>query len=295
VIAAAVLAGDPLRPGSVLSAWRLDYGITGALIATAALYMAGVRRVLRRTRGGGLWRRTVFFLSGLGVIYLALQSPVDAYSDLLLSVHMVQHLLLTMVAPPLLLAGAPVTLALQVASPGARRRILLPVLHGRVVRFAASPILGWGLFAAVLWGTHFSSLYEAALESSRIHVLEHAAYLVAALLFWRPVLAVDPAPGSGRLSHPARILYLFLAMPQTTFLGLAIYGSDRILYPLYIRASLLVGVNPISDQHLAGAIMWVSSMVLFLPILAYVLFDWMGREERKGERIDARLARSRAD
>jgi putative membrane protein len=294
VIAGTALAGDPARLGTILSSWQLDYGITSGLIVSAGLYVWGVRRVRRRSGVGSHQRsRTVLFASGLGVIYLALQSPIDTYSGLLLSVHMVQHLMLTMVAPPLLLAGAPITLALQAASTETRRRILLPVLRSRAVRFASLPALGWGLFAAVMWATHFSSFYETALENGRIHILEHAAYLGAALLFWRPVIAVDPAPA--RLSHPARIFYLFLAMPVTTFLGLAIYGSDRLLYPAYLRASLLVGANPLSDQHLAGAIMWVSSMVLLLPALGYVLVDWMRREDREGERVDARLARASAD
>src|SRR5207245_2515294 len=149
VIAGTPLAGDPARLGTILRSWQLDYGITSALIVSAGLYVWGVRRVRRRSGVGSHQRsRTVLFVSGLGVIYLALQSPIDTYSGLLLSVHMVQHLMLTMVAPPLLLAGAPITLALQAASTETRRRILLPVLRSRAVRFASLPALGWGLFVA---------------------------------------------------------------------------------------------------------------------------------------------------
>jgi putative copper resistance protein D len=149
--------------------------------------------------------------------------------------------------------------------------------------------VSWGLFVAAMWATHFSPFYELSLQHEWIHSFEHATYLVTALLFWWPVLGVDPAPS--RMSHPARLLYLFLAMPQSTFLGLAIYGSSRLLYLHYARASALVGVSALSDQHLAGALMWTSGMLLLLPALGFVLWDWMRREEREGERIDARLAR----
>ena len=139
-------------------------------------------------------------------------------------------------------------------------------------------ILAAGTFAIVMWGTHFTGLYELALERQSVHALEHLVYLVAALLFWWPVLAVDPSPT--RLPHAGRILYLFAAMPVTGFLGLAIYGSDRVLYSHYLWASGRLGVSALADQHLGGAIMWVSAMVVMLPALGKVLFDWLDAEDR---------------
>jgi cytochrome c oxidase assembly factor CtaG len=160
------------------------------------------------------------------------------------------------------------------------------VLHSRVVKAISHPVVAWSLFAIVMWASHFSPLYERALENESIHGLEHLMYLAAALLFWWPVVGIDPAPN--RLSHPARILYLFLSMPQTALLGLAIYESDRLLYPHYLVSSARLGLSALGDQHLAGAIMWTTGMFFTVPALALVLLDWMRREEREAARMDAR-------
>jgi putative copper resistance protein D len=153
-------------------------------------------------------------------------------------------------------------------------------------------MLGWTAFAVVLWGAHLPSLYDAALRNEGIHWLEHAAFLGSALLFWWPVVGLDPNPS--RLSHPGRLLYLFLAMPMMAVLGLAISGSDRLVYRYYGLASPAIGVSPIADQHLAGALMWEGGMLVMVVALSAVLLDWMRRDERDAERTDARLARSRS-
>jgi cytochrome c oxidase assembly factor CtaG len=265
--------------------WRFD-PLTLAILSTAALSYGYWARVAGFRR-----HRARYFYAGLIVLFVALVSPVDGYADRLLSVHMVQHLLLTLVAPPLLLLGAPVTLALQASSDRFRKGVVLPLLRSRGIKLLSHPAVGWVAFAAVLWGSHFSPLYEAALRSRGLHALEHAAYLGSALLFWWPVVGKDPSPT--RLSPPARLLYLFLAMPQMTFLGLAIYGSDRVLYPHYLVTSARLGTSALSDQHLAGALMWTSGMFLLVPALGLVLMSWLDREDREAERIDRSLLRTR--
>jgi putative membrane protein len=273
--------------GTVLRSWSIQPAVLLPLVDAALLYVWLLRRV--RSRSSRSYRRETWcFMSGLAVIAFALLSPIGRYSDQLLSVNMVEHLLLMMVAPPLLLLGAPVTLALQASGPSLRKRYLVPLLRSRTVRFLSSPILAWGLFAGVLWVSHFSSLYERTLESGAVHDLEHVLYLFAALLFWRPVVAKDPAPG--RLSGPARLFYLFLAMPVTAFLGMVIYGSDHVLYSHYATATAALGISPLGDQQLGGAIMWVSAMVAMLPALGLVLYEWLDREDREASRADARLA-----
>ncbi len=273
---------------AILRAWTFPPVSVIGLLLLAGGYARGTQLVRRNSGHAYPRRRRACFFAGVVVLALCLLSPIDTYSDLLLSVHMAQHLLMTMVAAPLLLLGGPVTLALQSASPEARRRYLLPVLHSRIIKTLTNPVVAWCAFAVVMWGSHFTPLYERALENQSVHAAEHLLYLGSALMFWWPVVGIDPAPS--RLSHPARILYLFLAMPQTTFLGLAIYGSDRVLYPHYLVATARLGISPLADQHLAGALMWVSAMVLLLPALAWVLLEWMDREEREGERADRRLA-----
>jgi putative membrane protein len=256
------------------------------LVAAALVSMLGVRRA-RAAHGPGAvsWRRIALLLGGLATVAVALESPVDALATTRFSVHMLQHLLLTLVAAPLLVLARPVTLALQASSPATRRRLLLPALRSRPVATVTSPPVAWCGFALVLWASHFSPLYEAALNNPGLHALEHLAYLGTAVLFWSAVAAVDPAPS--RLSPPARLLFLFLAMPQMTFLGLAIYGAKHALYPAYGT-----GAAALADQRLAGALMGGGGVLVFLPAVAVLLLDWWEREERSAARADARLDRA---
>jgi cytochrome c oxidase assembly factor CtaG len=260
--------------------------VASLLVAAAVLWLVAAGRV-RAARGPSAvsWRRTALLLGGLGAIAVALESPVDALAATRFSVHMTQHLLLTLVAAPLLVLARPVTLALQASSPATRRRLLLPALHSRPLAALTSPPVAWCAFALVMWASHFSPLYQAALTDPALHALEHLAFLGSAVLFWSVVAAADPAPG--RLSPPGRILYLFLAMPQMTFLGLAIYGARHALYPAY-------GTGPaaLADQRLAGALMGGSGVLVFLPAVGLLLLDWWAREERAAARADARLDRA---
>jgi cytochrome c oxidase assembly factor CtaG len=267
----------------VVTAWTFDPTVVAALVATGLVYLQGVQRVRRPDRK--LVGRAACFLGGLAVLWLALQSPIDTYADLRLSTHMVQHLLLTMVAAPLLVLGAPVTLALRASTPAFRHRWLLPLLRSWPVRLLTAPLVSWAQFALVLWASHFSPLYEAALRSGGVHALEHLLYVASAVLFWSPVVGIDPSPK--RLSHPARLLYLFLAMPQASFLGLALWGTSRVLYPSY--QAPLGPAAALDDQHLAGTIMGSAGMLVMVPALGLVFLNWLQREEREAARIDARL------
>jgi putative copper resistance protein D len=281
-------ASDINNPWVMLRSWTWDPLVVAGVGLGLWWYLRAVAR-LRPARWPG-WRSRCF-VAGNVVLILALLSPVDVYAELLLSVHMVQHLLLTMVAPPLLLLGAPLTLAIRTVRPS-DREILLRFLHGRVVGFLSQPLLGWGLFVAVLWASHLPAFYDATIRSTPLHAGEHLVYLVTALMLWRPMVASDPAPS--RLSHPARLLCLFLLMPQMTFLGLAIYGSNTPIYAPYVATSVLFGTTAVADQHLAGAIMWASGMLFMVPAMAVVLVDWMRTDEREAARSDARLDRAEA-
>jgi cytochrome c oxidase assembly factor CtaG len=206
-------------------------------------------------------------------------------------VHMVQHVLLEFVAAPLLLAGAPITLALRAATPPIRRA-LLAVLQGRVVHALAFPVVAWVLFAAVNWGWHFSVLYDQALENEALHYFQHATFVAAALLFWWPVIGADPSPW--RLPHPARLVYLFLALPQNSFLGVALLSASTVLYPHYVTNARDWGIPPLDDQALGGVLMWVVGDLAFVGGMLLVVALWMRQEDRRTARLDARLAAERA-
>jgi len=144
----------------------------------------------------------------------------------------------------------------------------------------------------VNWGWHFSVFYDQALESVPLHYFQHATFFGAALLFWWPAIGVDPSPW--RLPHPVRLLYLFLAMPQNSFLGVALLSASTVLYPHYVTNVRDWGPTPLEDQQLGGMLMWVIGDLAFLAGMAVVVLLWMRHEERRTARLDARLAAERA-
>ena len=284
-------APAPELPGLLLL-WRFEPLVLGGIVLAGIAYLGGVRWVNRAHPGHPQpARRGWFFLAGLVALVLALTSPIEAYEGQLFSVHMVQHMLIELVAAPLVLAGAPITLALRAASPSVRRR-LLAVLQSRVVHLVSFPMVAWVFFAAVNWGWHFSILYNEALENPWLHDLEHASFLAAALLFWWPAIGVDPSPW--KIPHPVRLLYLFLAMPQNSFLGVALLSAETVLYPHYVTNLRTWGPTPLDDQRLGGTLMWVGGDLAFLVAMAIVIAGWMRYEDRRTARLDARLAAERA-
>jgi putative membrane protein len=279
-------APPPELPG-VLVAWSIDpLPIAAAAVAAIAyLTFAGSVAAAHPANRPAGWR-TAAFLGGLGAILLALVSPIETYEGQLFSVHMVQHMLLELVAAPLLLLGAPVTLALRVARPSVRRR-LLAVLHSRVVAVISFPLLAWLLFAAVNWGWHLSTLYNDALENPLLHYAQHASFLAAALLFWWPVVGADPS--RWRLPYPVRLFYLFLAMPQNSFLGVALMSAPTVLYRHYLTNLRPWGPTSLADQSIGGILMWVVGDVVFLVAMGSVVAAWVRHEDRRTARLDARL------
>jgi cytochrome c oxidase assembly factor CtaG len=285
-------APAPVLP-DVLLAWSVDPTVVVPLALLAVGFVVAVRRVDRAHPGNPVPRaRTVCWLLGLAAIVVALQSPIERYDTTLFSVHMVQHILLTLVGPPLLALGAPITLLLRVARPETRRRVILPILHSWPVRAITFPVVSWLLFAFAMWGTHFSPLFDRSLEEPTVHQLEHVVYLVTAALFWWPVIGLDPNPW--RLREPARILYTFLQMPQNSFLGLAIVSATAPLYPHYASLARDWGPSPLVDQQMAGAIMWVVGDMVFLIAMLGIVVGWMRREEHDAHAADAREDRARA-
>ncbi len=200
---------------------------------------------------------------------------------------MAQHLLLTLVAAPSLLLGQPGVLALRVVSPERRRR-WLRVGHGRVGRFLSSPFVAWTLFAAAGWAIHFSPLFDAALRSRPLHAAEHALFLATALLFWWPV--VGGQPGRRPLPHPVRLLYLGVAMPQNTFLALAVLGASGVLYPHYAELGRTWGPTPLADQRQGAGLMWVAGDLILLASVLLVAEAWARHEERATERAERQSA-----
>lgn len=227
-------------------------------------------------------RRTWAFLAGMAALALGLISGIERYDTTLFSIHMVQHILLALVAAPLVALAAPVTLLLRLVTPR-KRRWLIRVLHTRLVRIVSFPVSAWLAFAAVMWVSHFSALFDAALEDPLLHDLEHGLFLGSALLFWWPAAGQDPAPF--RLGYPARIAYVFLQMTQNTFLAVVILNAPA-LYAHYATLGQPYGVDVLADQRLAAGIMWVAGDAIFLGAIMLLVAAWMRAEAQGTARAD---------
>ena len=284
---------DPPSASNLILGWDLEPVVALGLLAAAVGWWLLVRSIDRgHPEHPVAQRQRWLFLAGLAVIAVALQSGVARYDTTLFSLHMVQHLLLTLVAPPLLALAAPITQLLRAASPATRQRFLLPILHSRIVGVVGHPVVAWLVFAGVMWGTHFSVLFEQSLEDPLVHDLEHGLFLAAGLLFWWPLVAVDPAPR--RMSYPARIAYVFLQLPQGSFLAMAILFAEYPLYAHYVTLGAPYGIDALADQRLAAGIMWFVGDVIFLIATLAVLAAWMRSESRSSDAADRRIDVERA-
>ncbi len=264
---------------AVLHSWAIPHAATFALVLIAILYLRG-RWLLRRS---GLpllppWRAASFF-GGLLALWVALASPMDVFNGFVLTAHMLQHMTLMMVAPPLILLGEP----------------LIPIVRG-LPRFAArefaGPFLNWSpaqrvgralihpLFALVMMGLvnfawHTPRLYQLALDSDSWHQVEHACFLLTSLLFWWPV--VQPWPSQPQWPRWAMVPYLLVADLQNTALSAILVFSDRVLYPWYSDVPRLFGFSAQQDQAAAGAIMWVLGSLAFVVPAVIIAVQCLSR------------------
>jgi cytochrome c oxidase assembly factor CtaG len=275
----------PVPPdGPALAQWRFEPLTVFLVLAAGSLYAAAVHRV----RPARPWSsaRTAAWFGGLGVLTVALLSPVDAYAEVSFSTHMAQHLLLTIPAPILLALGAPATLALRALRLPAARR-LASALRSRPVAILTHPAVGFAVFVSVSFAVHFTPLFDAALRSQAWHAAEHALWVTAALIYWWPIVGVDPTPHP--VPYPARLLSLTLAMPATSFLALGIYGASRPLYATYAALPPPWGAAALSSQRDAAVMMWLLGNLAMVVAMLFVAAAWKRADDVRQEREDARL------
>ena len=260
-----------------------------AIWVTLAALLYG-RGAVVMSRSWPAWRSVCFAL-GLVAILLALASPIDRLVTELFSVHMVQHMLLTVVGAPLLMLGAPVRPLAQGLPMSVRRYVLRPLAANRMLRWILHllrlPLVAAALYVVGLYFWHIPVLYDAAVENYGLHVVEHLYFLASALLFWSCV--IDPEPFRSPLPYPARIVYLLLAgAAQNTILGGLLAFSSRLLYAHYEGRPEAFGLAAITDQRLGGAIMWVPGDVIFLVAASLAFFLWLRSEEEAQRLREAR-------
>jgi cytochrome c oxidase assembly factor CtaG len=255
---------------AALTSWSTPPAATLALCMLAVVYLRGWWR-LQSTGVPFVPRwRAMSFIVGLLLLWLALASPLDTFSGFVLTAHMLQHMLLMMAAPPLILMGAPLVPLVRGLPDFAAREFAGPFLNWRVSkkvgRILASPICGLVLMGVVMFAWHVPKLYELALRSAAWHETEHACFFVVALIFWWPV--VQPWPSQARSPRWTMVPYLLLADVQNTALSAILIFADRVLYPSYALMPRLFG-SALGDQAAAGAMMWVvGSLAFVLPAVA---------------------------
>lgn len=281
----------PFSVATVFTQIRLDSWIAVLLVVAAGLYLYGVHTLRAR---GDRWpvSRTVFFIvPGLGGIASVTVSGLHAYDTTLLSVHMVQHMVLSMVAPIFLALGAPVTLALRTLR-GAPRRRLLAVIHSRIAKVFTFPLVAFGLFVVNPFALYFTGLYRLTLENGAVHELLHAHFILTGCLFFWPLLGLDPLPG--RWPYPARALLMLLSVPFHTVLGLTVMQSKTLFGGDWYPSLHLAWADPFTDQRVAGGILWAGGEFISVTMIAVLVVQWIRASEREARRIDRELDRQEA-
>jgi cytochrome c oxidase assembly factor CtaG len=286
-----VSVSDALR---LLRSWEPAPVPWLAFVLTAVTYVVAARHVSRGASGQP-WPayRGWCFMAGLAVTAFALVGPPGAWDDVFFYAHMTQHILLTMLAAPLLVLGDPVLLAMRAASSETRRRWLVPCLRSRVVHALTHPIVGWVFFVGVMGVTHLPSVYDAFLEHPLLHdYVEHPLYLASGLVFFQPLLI--GTAGTRHVRHWVRLVSLFTVMIPMAMIGFFIFATPRLAYGFYGHVPRPFGPAPVGDQHLAGILMWSTSMVLSVAWLVVAGSNWMQAEElrtRRAEREPSLLPR----
>jgi putative copper resistance protein D len=277
---------------NLLTAWRFDLIFGTLAIVMAVLYLMGVRKLLAR---GDQWPmgRVVAWLAGCAVILFATSSGIGRYAAAMFSVHMEVHMMLSMLAPVLLVLGGPVTLALRslpVAGkdgvPGPREW-LLALVRSPLSKFLTNPIVALVLFVGSFYVLYFSGLFDWALDKHWAHLLMNAHFLLVGYLFYWPVIGIDPAPR--RLPHVARLGMVFASLPFHAFFGVILMGMNTVIgQEFYQRLALTWNTDLLSDQRLGGGIAWAAGELPLLIVLVALLVQWARADDREARRQDRR-------
>jgi putative copper resistance protein D len=272
--------------------WRFDLIFGTAAAVLALLYVLGVRRLRLR---GDRWPvgRTVGWLSGCAALLVATSSGIGRYGPAMFSVHMAEHMILSMLVPILLVLGAPVTLALRALPPAGRanppgpREWLLAGVHSPPARVLTHPLVALALFVGSYYALYFSDLFAAALPQHPAHVLMNVHFVLTGLLFFWPLIGVDPAPR--RLPPAARLGIMFASVPFHAFFGVALMSSNTVIGESFYRALALPWVeDPLRDQQLGGGLAWASGEIPLLLVVIVMLVQWARIDDRAARRDDRR-------
>jgi cytochrome c oxidase assembly factor CtaG len=287
VIAALVDSGLPPLGGSQFFSTQFDFVPVAMIVVALVLYLWGVQRNnALHPRHPWSKGKTAAWIGALFCTAVAICSFVGVYDGELFWDHMVQHLILIMVAAPLFAIASPLDLAWR-STTGTAHVVVTEALRSRVARILGNPFVAFILYAVVIPVSHLTSWYNLTLEHESVHNAEHLAFLLVGYLFWRQIFGSDP--NEHRL-HPAlQFFYLFMAIPIDTFTGLSLAGASHELFPAYLATHRTWGPSYVTDLHVGGDIMWVVGDTLMLWPMIPVALRWMHMDERRADRIDREL------
>ncbi|MEV4331389.1 cytochrome c oxidase assembly protein [Streptomyces sp. NPDC049597] len=261
--------------------------LVGCLLALG-LYGWGVVRLRGR---GDAWpvSRTVWFVVGVLSVALVMCTKLNDYGMVMFSVHMVQHMVISMLSPIVILLGAPITLALRalpVAGRGRKgpRELLLMLLHSRYMRVVTHPAFTIPLFIASLYGLYFTPLFDFLMESRPGHIAMMLHFLAVGLVFFWPIMGVDPGPH--RPGYVMRMLELFAGMPFHAFFGIALMMATAPMVGAYENPPASLGIDALADQNAAGGIAWAFSEIPSVLVLIALVFQWYRSDQRQAKRRD---------
>jgi cytochrome c oxidase assembly factor CtaG len=273
-----------------VTSWAIEPVVLAVLVVLAAVYLGAAARLRRRGDRWPIGRDIAFVVGGLGTILLATSSSLGVYDDTLFWVHMVQHMVLSMLSAIFLALGAPVTLALRTL-PARPRRRLSAVLHSRVAAAVINPLVGFALLFGTPFVLYFTGLYEATLRDDTLHQLMHVHFVLAGCVFFWPLIGIDPVPG--RLPYPMRLLLLFVSLPAHAWLGISIMSAKTVLAGDYYRQLARPwGPSLLSDQSTGGALLWITGDLVGIIIVAALFVQWSRADSREAVRTDRSFDRA---
>ncbi|MFE6622850.1 cytochrome c oxidase assembly protein [Streptomyces sp. NPDC057740] len=268
--------------------WSADPFFLVACLVALALYAWGVVRLRRR---GDAWSvgRTVSYVTGVLTVMLVMCTGLNDYGMVMFSVHMVQHMVISMLSPILILLGAPITLALRAMPPAGRgrkglRELLLALLHSRYMRIITHPAFTIPLFIASLYALYFTPLFDFLMGSKTGHIAMMVHFLAVGVVFFWPIIGVDPGPH--RPGYLMRMLELFAGMPFHAFFGIALMMASEPMVETFKNPPGSLGIEALSDQNAAGGIAWAFSEIPSVLVLIALLFQWYRSEQRQARRTD---------
>jgi len=283
----------PLTLAHAWGAWEPSVVVLVGVVVSAVAYLTAATRLRRRGDAWPVGRDVAFVVGGLGAITLATTWWPGVYDDTLFWAHMVQHMVLSMVAPIFLALGAPVTLVLRTL-PARPRQRLVAVLKSRAAAVVINPLVGFALLFGTPFALYYTGLYGETLRDPFLHQWLHVHFILAGCVFFWPLIGIDPVPG--RLPHPMRLILLFVTLPAHAWLGISIMSDNAVIAGDYYR-QLGRGWGPtlLQDQNIGGGLLWATGDLVGLVVVAALFVQWSRADDREAVRTDRKLDRGDED